>query len=196
MTQNVRGEADFTKPLAMQAARPTWYTDCGASGDVTLPGVLSLGVMVEPIKDLTLEFDLVRTFWSSYEKLTFNYERDLVPPTGVTSSTTTKNWHDVWRYQVGLEYGPTDWLDLRCGYVYDQSPIPDEHADYLLPTNDRELYNLGLGFKHDNWTADLSYTYLLMHQRDTNARAGEGVYNTHFENGRTHILGLTLGYRF
>ncbi len=37
-----------------------------------------------------------------------------------------KNWNNVWRYHVGLEYKVTDWMDLRFSYIYDESPIPDE----------------------------------------------------------------------
>ena len=76
-----------------------------------------------------------------------------------------KDWDDVWRFQIGLEYKANDWLDLRLGYVFDESPIPDEWADYLIPTNDRQLYSIGCGMHWDTWIVDLSYTYLDQNKR-------------------------------
>lgn len=114
---------------------------------------------------------------------------------------TPKNWSDVWRFNIGVEYAALDWLDLRAGYVFDQSPLNDDTIDYLVPANDRHLLNGGLGFHWDNWTVDLNYTYLMIMDRDIDARnqyadGSYEIYEGEIDNADAHMVGLSVGYKF
>lgn len=114
----------------------------------------------------------------------------------VDQTSVPKNWNDVWRFNLGVEYAALDWLDLRAGYVFDQSPLNDDTIDYMVPANDRHLLNGGLGFHWDAWTVDLSYTYLMIMDRDIDGRAGSGVLDGEIDNADAHIMGLSVGYKF
>ena len=113
-----------------------------------------------------------------------------------SETTQTKNWDDVWRFNIGVEYAALDWLDLRLGYVYDQSPVQDDTIDYMVPANDRHLLNGGLGFHWDNWVVDVNYTYLMIMDRDIDARLSDGVYEGEIDNADAHMVGLSVGYKF
>lgn len=189
--QDMDGEADFSKPSTVPQ---NLFNNTSVSGDVTLPDMVSLGVAFYPVHRLSLEVDGVWTGWSSYDKFAIDYRNPILP--GVGSITKEKKWDDVWRLQVGVEYKALDWLDLRLGYVWDDSPVPAETADYLVPTNDRHLYNLGCGLRWNEWTADFSYTYLCIESRSVNARPKDGVLDSRFEDGRVHLMGISVGYRF
>ncbi len=115
---------------------------------------------------------------------------------GMNRVTKPKDWRDVWRWQVGIEYGITKWCDLRIGYVYDNGPIPRHTIDYLVPSNDRQLYCFGTGFKWRSWTLDLSYTYLIGESRSNNARPASGVLKSRARKGVTHMVGFGIGYKF
>ncbi|MFP4658286.1 MAG: OmpP1/FadL family transporter, partial [Desulfonatronovibrionaceae bacterium] len=192
VTQNVRGDAEFStkdQPEEVQDAFP----DGGAHGDITLPDSWTMGVAVYPLDNLSIEADAVRTGWSSYEELTMNYDKGIL---GQPSTTTPKEWEDTWRLQFGAEYSINEMWDIRASYVYDESPIPDKTVDYMVPANDRQLYGLGTGLHWDNWTVDLSYTYLVIKDRDVNARDDDNILDGEFKNGYSHIAGLSVGYKF
>ena len=153
-----------------------------------------LGVAFYPADRLSLEVDGIWTGWSTYDELTIHYGDPILPD--VKSTTKDKKWNDVWRLQVGVEYEALDWLDLRLGYVWDNSPVPGKTADYLVPTDDRHLYSFGCGLHQGDWAVDLSYTYLHIESRSVNARPADGVLDSRFEDGYVHLIGFSLSYRF
>ena len=81
-------------------------------------------------------------------------------------------------------------------YAYDQEPINDQYADYLVPANDRNMLNAGLGWDYKNWTTDFSYTLILINSRTIPARPADGVLASEFRNGIAHLFGISLGYKF
>lgn len=189
--QKMEGEADFSRPSGVPASM---FNDTRVSGETTFPDMAFFGVTLYPVDRLTVEVDGVWTGWSTYDKFTIDYRDPIL--SDVRSITKEKKWDDVWRLQVGVEYKALDWLDLRLGYVWDDSPIPGETADYIVPGNDRHLYSLGCGLNWREWIADFSYTYLYVERRSVNARPEDGVLGSRFENGHVHLIGFSLSYRF
>ena len=185
--QDVEGDLRFSTPV------PGVLTNTNANGKITLPDLFSAGVFWQATPRLGLEIDAVLTRWSTYDKLTIRYDD---PVNGKDFATSPKDWNDTWRYQLGIEYALNDKLDLRLGYVIDPSPIPDHTVDYILPTNDRKLYSIGLGFKNNDWNYDLSYTYLDIEPRDIAYRDSEGVFQSRQDNGDAHLFGVSVSRKF
>ncbi|GAB6175309.1 OmpP1/FadL family transporter [Desulfobaculum senezii] len=183
---------------AMISAIPPFKAAFGdrtdSKGTAPIPASTSFGIMVKPMDKLTVEVDAVHTDWSSYTDLTFEHANTNLGDDGVSGSD--KNWRDTWRYQFGVEYAMRDWMDLRFGYVWDESPIVDDHADYAVPGNDRQILTGGVGMRFDEWTVDLSYGYLWMKGRDIEARPDEGVFESEIEDGHSHMVGLSVSYAF
>jgi long-chain fatty acid transport protein len=70
-------------------------------------------------------------------------------------------------------------------------------VDYLVPANDRHLFNFGSGIHWRNWKIDLAYTYLIIQDRNNIApRPAEGILASEFSNGQAHIFGVSVGYKF
>lgn len=187
--QEVEGDYSVASPLG------TLRGD--GSGDITTPGILRFGTSVKATDKLTLNAGIVYTMWSSYDKLTIDFDPAIPRADGTTvaSSTAEKKWDDVFRYQLGAEYALNDSWALRAGYIYDETPDPDEHADYIVPANDRDLFSLGVGYKAGDFSCDLAYTYLLIHDRDVAARPTEGVVPSEYKNGDAHMIGISVGYK-
>jgi len=187
--QQLRGRIDFTDN--------TYYNDRDATGSITLPDSFTLGIAVYPTEKLSVEADVVYTRWSTYDALTIKYDGSIskVYPLA-TQASSKKDWKDVWRFQFGVEYSLNEMVDLRASYIYDQSPIPDEHVDYILPANNRHILGVGTGFKLDKWTIDLSYNYLMYEDRDVDGRASDYVYDGKFKDGNAHLVGVSVGYSF
>ena len=205
---SVEGQADFSWSSGAEASvaammgssdagvqQMGYYLDAAlrdtdVQGTEPIPQLISLGIVIAPFERWSLELDAVHTRWSAYDQLVVEYDNAL------GDQASVKCWNDTWRFQAGLEYMVNDWLDLRAGYVFDESPIPDEHVDYAVPANDRQLFSLGTGVRWHRWTFDFSYTYLVVTERDITARSEEGVYEGKFENGASHLVGLSAALQF
>lgn len=196
VTMKVNGDANFSNVI-QPVPGLEFFPNTSASGIVTLPDSFAFGVAMYPVDKLSVEVGAVYTLWSKYDQLTINFGDRLNPmDPSSTQTSSDKNWNDVWRFNVGLEYAALDWLDLRLGYVYDQTPVPDGTLDYMLPDSDRHVFNSGAGVHWDNWNVDLNYSYILFTDRDIDGRLSDGIYDGKVENAGAHVLGLSVGYRF
>jgi len=155
----------------------------------TLPSSYTVGVGYQPTDDWTLEFDTIYTRWESVDKLIYE---------GPIEAETELHYKNTWRFQVGTEYWAKEWLAVRFGYAYDQTPTRAGDASFMLPANDRQLYSTGLGFKWDNWNADWSFMYVTTKSRNNLTMSDPvlGVIDVDFKNGQTWISGLSIGYEF
>jgi len=190
ITLDVDGDANFlaTTPTGLGAiglsstavfpfsrARAT----SSASTKITLPDSLDLAVAWLPTDKLTLEFDATRTGWSCFDKLEFKF--DSTQFAAFNNQPDPRNWQDVWAYKFGAQYALTPQLDLRAGYSYDISPVPDATVDPLLPDSDRHSFAFGTGI-HGN-QASLDLAYMWVHFVDRNVH-NQDMTTLRGENGR------------
>ena len=193
--QKVSGTASFSPSATVKALMPTLFYTTGVNGEVTLPDSVTLGLMYKPAQRWTIGAGAVYTRWSMYDDLTIEYDN---PTFGLSTVSSTKNWQDVWRLSLAVEWQTYDWLALRASYIYDQSPIDDEYADYLLPTSNRNILGIGAGLRFgEAWSIDVSYSYLMIDDRDyANRQIEAGVLAGGTSNSDAHIVGLDLKYSF
>jgi len=203
---NIRGDANFlaTTPTGLGAiglsntsqfpftrARAT----STASTDITLPDALDLAVAWLPTDRLTLEFDATRTGWSSFDKLLINFDS---PQFALfNNQPDPRNWQDVWSYKFGGQYKLNKNVDLRAGYSFDATPVPDGTVDPLLPDADRHSIACGIGLHKDFASLDLAYMWVhfvdrTVHNQDTTALRGE---NGTFQSD-AHLLAANITMKF
>ena len=169
--------------------------DTGFTATEPLPAMLSLGVMVKPMDKLSISFDVLRTYWHAYNELKIEYDDNVI--FGGNEVVKKKNWKDVNRYSIGIEYALLEWMDIRAGYTYDESPVDPDHAEYQIPSNDRQIYSIGSGFHWDSWTIDVAYSYLTVKDRDFSSNEDPTVINdSTFTDGDSHLFAMNVGYKF
>jgi long-chain fatty acid transport protein len=193
VSQHLEGDADFTKPAVGLPA--SFFNDKSINGGLRLPDEVFAGVNFKALKNLNIGGGVYWTRWSTYDKLQINYDSALYPG-GPAQTTSIKDWDDVFRYMIGMEWNVTNNWDLRLSYAYDESPVPDNTIDYLLPDSDRQQFAIGCGWHNGPWLVDLTYMYILFADRDITARAADGISQGKVENGYAHLLGFSLGYKF
>ena len=122
-----------------QSSRLT-YSGWPASISMTIPSELAIGATVSPLTALLLtsEFDLV--FWSSAREIVYE-----IPGTQ-DGYVIPQGWDDSYRIALGAEYRLSD-IDIRGGFSYDSTPVPDETAHPAYPDADRYGYSVGLGYR-------------------------------------------------
>ena len=168
----------------------------GFSGDFTLPATLRLGLAWQG-GPWTIEAGAQWTEWSSYKTLQANFDNG-------TSLTSPKNWHNAWLWRIGAQYRVNKYLDLRAGFLYDETPIPSDTLDPLVPSGDRKGYCGGIGIHFDGLTFDVAYNYIQDESRTWNNPSGDVKVGPatitrvtgKFEKAYAHVFALNVTYRF
>ena len=205
--QDLSGDADFeygttvaTLRATMAALDPTkasWFLDGGAGSSVTLPDTASLSLYHQVNDKLALMTDVSWTGWSDLPELRITFD------SGQDDSVTTLNWDDAWRFGVGASYKYSEKLTLRCGTMYDQSPIPSaEYRTPRLPDQDRLWTNLGASYAlNDRMSFDVGYAHLFMigngkiNQEATGENVTRGGLKGEFDN-TGNVLSAQMNYRW
>jgi long-chain fatty acid transport protein len=159
--------------------------DQGGTAAITLPDIITVGVMGRPRANLALTFDANVTLWSTYDRIDINFnsapDRAIVP--NGQNSFTLRAGAD-WTFPVRCPG-----LHLRGGLIYDRSAIPASNLGPGLPDSDRIDVALGAGYGRGHFRGDLGYLLVVFLPADaTGGTEGPvGTYNT-----IAHLLGLTL----
>jgi long-chain fatty acid transport protein len=159
--------------------------DQGGRASITLPDIITVGVMGRPRDDLALTFDANLALWSTYDRINIDFQTapDLaIVPSG--RNTFTLRGGADWTF-------PARWpgLHLRGGLIYDRSAIPSSNLGPGLPDSDRIDVALGAGYGRGHLRGDLGYLLVVFLPADsTGGQEGPvGTYNT-----IAHLVGLTL----
>lgn len=186
--QKVDGDVWMTLPAGAGGT----VVKSGAHATLTLPESVAFSAAYSPRPDLSLEIMATWTRWSRFRYLNIHFDDNPLSD----GAMSTKHWKDAWRLGFGVEYSPLDWLDLRAGYVWDGCPVTEGHEDYLIPTDNRQIWSLGTGMRWRDWTFDFAYAFLYAHKRSYATRASEGVFASQTYDTRSHIVSLSAGYKF
>lgn len=116
-----------------------------AHGKVTLPDSWAIGYNHKFDDRTRVELNGTYTKWSSYDALNITFDE---PFLGQAGSPSPKNWSNGWRYAIGAEHKLSDKYTIMGGYAYDESSIPFDGADFIVPTGARRTYSLGFQY-HD-----------------------------------------------
>lgn len=118
-------------------------------------------------------------------------------PAIVGTISEPQNWHDTWAYALGTSYQVTKQVVLRTGLTFDQSPTNNTDRSPRIPTGDRTIFSLGLGYDvMPNMTVDVAYSYLKEEPIKVNkANALGSSYSAKYENS-ANGFGLGVTYKF
>ncbi|HEY3494844.1 MAG TPA: outer membrane protein transport protein [Polyangiaceae bacterium] len=178
------GQADFS-PENPDFGRA--LPDQPGHADITLPDIITFGVLGKPARSLKLTFEVNTVLWSTYDTIDIDFESApdrALHPQGQNSFTL----------RAGADYLLLDsGVHVRGGIIFDRSALPAEGISPALPESDRIDFALGLGYEKQHFKIDLGY--LLVNFLPAEAKGGtespEGTYHT-----TAHLLGLTAGARF
>ena len=173
----------------------------GASGTVTLPDSVSIGLGHKFNDRTRVELNAVWTNWETYRDLDiyFNPVPTIsIPSIGSVSlpySKNEKNWEACWRYGIGIEHKLSKQWSILAGYVFDESPIPDSTMDFTVPTGDRHRGSLGFKYRFkENHEIVFAYTGIWADSRETQSRVSPGAdyQSSEIFDGFTQVI--SLGY--
>lgn len=171
----------------------------GASGTVTLPDSVSIGLGHKFNDRTRVELNAVWTNWETYNALNIYFDNPILQqhPLVNGQSLNPKNWEACWRYGIGIEHKLSKQWSILAGYVFDESPIPDSTMDFTVPTGDRHRGSIGFKYRFkENHEIVFAYTGIWADSRETQSRlASNGspdYQSSEIFDGFTQVI--SLGY--
>ncbi|MDO5116585.1 MAG: outer membrane protein transport protein [Synergistaceae bacterium] len=161
-----------------------------AHGTVTLPDSLSMGLGHKFNDRTRMEISAVWTNWKTYNALNLSFDDNPV----TTESKNPKNWKAAWRFGIGIEHKLSKKWSILGGYVFDESPVPDDTMDFTVPTGDRHRGSIGFKYR-PNETSEISFAYTAIWagNRDVQSHIGGADFSSaYIHDGLTQVL--SLGY--
>jgi long-chain fatty acid transport protein len=177
------GRADFDPNPEFANSLP----DQGGKAVVTLPDIITAGVMWRPRPTLALTFDPNLVVWNTYDKIVLDFET-------APDKVLTRRFHQAITLRFGADWTtPVPGFSLRGGLIFDQNPSPEDTLAPSLPDANRLDFALGVGYRRDWFKADLGYllVYFLPTESTGGVEGPEGTYKT-----LSHLIGITVGAQF
>jgi len=110
-------------------------------------------------------------------------------------TTIREDWKDANNYRAGLRWSTSPTTQWRFGYVFDESPQPEEAVSPLLPDADRNGVTIGYGHNGPGLGFDVALMYLDFKERSRN-RSFDDLEPTFFGTYKTqaYLLGVTVNW--
>ena len=187
-------EADFN---AYNMTTPYGTIDISgdAYGEVTLPESWHIGYSHKFNDKTRVELNAVRTGWSTYDSLDITLSGVGSGLDGLHSNP--KNWEDGWRYAIGVEHKLSDKYTLMAGFAYDESSIPYDGGDFMVPTGNRKTYSIGARYNDKDQTVALALGWMDVGDLSFAFREGENITGrAHTHDSFTKIIGISYQRNF
>jgi len=154
----LKGDADFSGVPAGLSPYPV-FKNTGVEADITLPDSLSVSFFHQFNPQWKIMADFTWTHWNLFKELRVNFDNPYQ-----SSSVTTEEWQDSYRYSLGLTYSPNSNWTFRVGTAYDTSAVPNEQRRTpRVPDEDRIWTAFGIGYKFSKTVSfDLGYAHLFI----------------------------------
>ncbi|WP_287963345.1 porin, partial [Alcanivorax sp.] len=177
-----------------------------ASTALDIPWRAQVGIRYQVNPQLALEADVTRTGWSSFDVLRIQHGAIPSPPfPAIPNPITSHNhWKDVNAYRLGGTYQLTPDTELRLGYTFDKTGMPDSYFSARIADADRHLFSIGLEKQLGGGLA-IEGGYMLVKFRDhTHAATGFTVagepngsllYNGKYKS-TVHLFGIGVTKQF
>ena len=172
---------------------PGYSGKANAYGVVTLPDSWDIGYNHKFDKKTRVELKATRTNWSTYDALNVYFDK---PIFGTSAALSDKNWESGWRYAIGVEHNLSDKYAVMAGFAYDQSSIPFDGGDFLVPTGDRRTYSLGARYNDKKQTVAVALGWMDVGSLDFKGHTSDAYARAHAYDSFTKIASISYQRKF
>lgn len=201
LTYRSEADADFEGEAKVESV-PGMKSEIQMNS-VNHPQQAQFGVRFQPLKQVSMEVDVVWTEWSIVNNQTTTFSEPFLAYGPGAPQTIPRHWDDTMQIKAGIEWQTTDYLALRVGYFYDQSPIPDGTFDVVWPDADKKTYSLGFGLNLGRFIVDGVVQYIRTEVDRQIGGESENLNHTYGgypvsldAKGELWGYGLTVSYNF
>ena len=167
-----------------------------AYGVVTLPDSWDIGYNHKFDKKTRLELKATRTNWSTYDALNISLSNPSVPGVLPSNVDSAKNWENSWRYAIGLEHNLSDKYAVMAGFAFDESSIPYDGGDFIVPTGLRRTYSIGARYNDKKQTVAVALGWMDVGNLDFAGHATDAYKSAHAYDSFTKIASISYQRKF
>lgn len=174
---------------------PQFNVKANAYGVVTLPDSWDIGYNHKFDKKTRLELKATRTNWSTYDALNVYFDQ---PVFGKPNALSDKNWENGWRYAIGLEHNLSDKYAVMAGFAFDESSIPSDGGDFMVPTGLRRTYSIGARYNDKKQTVAVALGWMDVGNLDFKGHPekGDAYSSAHAYDSFTKIASVSYQRKF
>lgn len=174
---------------------PNFNVKANAYGVVTLPDSWDIGYNHKFDKKTRLELKATRTNWSTYDALNVYFDK---PVFGKPNALSDKNWENGWRYAIGLEHNLSDKYTVMAGFAFDESSIPHDGGDFMVPTGLRRTYSIGARYNDKKQTVAVALGWMDVGTLDFagHPEKGDAYSSAHAYDSFTKIASISYQRKF
>lgn len=175
-------------------------------GDFDIPENYGIGIAIKPVKNLVIAADVMRI---NYNDIASIGNRGPASPFGTAGvpaandpSTLLGNdmgmgfgWNNQTVYKLGVQYGVNQRLQVRAGFNYGESPIPDDQLTFntLAPATVEKHYSVGFTYKaNDN--LEVTGTYMYVASNAQTSPRNQNIVGMANADMHQNVFGLSLGW--
>ena len=172
---------------------PMYNEKANAYGVVTLPDSWDIGYNHKFDNKTRVELKATRTNWSTYDALNVYFDKPIFGQPAVLSD---KNWESGWRYAIGVEHNLSDKYAVMAGFAFDESSIPYEGGDFMVPTGDRRTYSIGARYNDKKQTLAVALGWMDVGSLDFKGHATDAYARAHTYDSFTKIASISYQRKF
>lgn len=189
ITHSLEADAKAYSPM------PNFNVKANAYGVVTLPDSWDIGYNHKFDKKTRLELKATRTNWSTYDALNVYFDK---PVFGKPNALSDKNWENGWRYAIGLEHNLSDKYTVMAGFAFDESSIPHDGGDFMVPTGLRRTYSIGARYNDKKQTVSVALGWMDVGTLDFagHPEKGDAYSSAHAYDSFTKIASISYQRKF
>jgi long-chain fatty acid transport protein len=103
-------------------------------------------------------------------------------------------WENMTVYKLGVQYGVNNRLQVRAGYNYNSSPIPDDQVTFnsIAPASVERHYSVGFTYMA-NENLEVTGTYMYVASNSQTA-CGQNIVDCASFNMHQNVFGLSMGW--
>lgn len=167
---------------------------------IEFPTMVGLGYGIELTESVRVEADVEWIEFSRYDALTLDAGNSNPLLNGPASPNpraplvVRQNWKDTWTFGLGADWKVAEEVTLRAGYIFLQSPVPEETLAPTLPDADRHVATVGAGWHRGPNRLDLAYGYSFIGDRDV-SKDQNPAYNGTYETS-SHLMSVSYARAF
>ena len=189
ITHSLEADAKAYSPM------PDFNVKANAYGVVTLPDSWDIGYNHKFDKKTRLELKATRTNWSTYDALNVYFDK---PVFNQPNALSDKNWESGWRYAIGLEHNLSDKYAVMAGFAFDESSIPCDGGDFIVPTGLRRTYSIGARYNDKKQTVAVALGWMDVGTLDFagHPEKGDAYSSAHAYDSFTKIASISYQRKF
>ena len=193
ITHNLSGDTEFAvNPVFSGTAVAAALVNRSATGQLALPGTLSVGTAVAVTERVTV---LAEFQWQNWSR--FNEVRLRFGPPPRADQVSIENYRDSIFVSLGVDWRIDERWSLRAGIALDQTPTRDTYRGVRVADADQVILSVGASARIRPWlTVDVAYAHFFVGDASINKTSTSGDRVTGTAYGDIDEFAVGLRFRF